>query len=273
MPKQNIDYSNTVIYKIYCRDSSVKDVYVGHTTNLEYRKYSHKIACNNFNNKLKIYEVIRSNGGWDNWDMVEIAKYCCKNLTEARIKENLHYEELQSSLNSIPPHVDRTKYYCFSCKLQCSSPKTFNKHINSNKHKKNLDNQESKNKSEKFKCQKCNYSTCRKSQYIRHLSTNKHKNTNIKLYDRELEQTNSDKFQCNCGIFFSRTGLWRHKKVCKFEKEELVNKNTNNNSLNTITPEYILQLIKNNNDMTQIIIEQNIIINNLAKLFQPENTT
>jgi len=33
MPKENIDYSNTIIYKICCSDFSITDLYVGHTTN------------------------------------------------------------------------------------------------------------------------------------------------------------------------------------------------------------------------------------------------
>jgi hypothetical protein len=50
--------------------------------------------CNN-SFKLKIYDVIRQNGGWNNWSMVEIAKYCCQDVTEARIKEQEHYELLK----------------------------------------------------------------------------------------------------------------------------------------------------------------------------------
>ena len=38
-----IDYSNSVIYKIYCKDENVKDVYVGETTDFIRRKYAHKI--------------------------------------------------------------------------------------------------------------------------------------------------------------------------------------------------------------------------------------
>ena len=30
MSKRDIDYSNTIIYKITCRDKVIKDVYVGH---------------------------------------------------------------------------------------------------------------------------------------------------------------------------------------------------------------------------------------------------
>jgi len=94
MPKDIVDYSNTIIYKIYCKDETITDIYVGHTTNFIQRKYSHKIACNNLQNNVKIYNTIRCNGGWDNWNMVEIAKYSCKDATEARIKEQEHYDEI-----------------------------------------------------------------------------------------------------------------------------------------------------------------------------------
>ena len=63
MPKKNSDYSNTVIYKIYCKDENIKDVYVGHTINFTQRKYSHVKACNNLNNSVRIYKTIRVNGG------------------------------------------------------------------------------------------------------------------------------------------------------------------------------------------------------------------
>lgn len=96
MPKEIVDYSNTIIYKIYCKDVSVTDIYVGHTTNFIQRKYIHKASCKNLKNNLKIYNVIRCNGGWENWDMVEIAKYCCADATEARIKEQYHYDELKA---------------------------------------------------------------------------------------------------------------------------------------------------------------------------------
>ena len=100
MPKEEIDYSNTIIYKIFCKVKSITDVYVGHTTNFTQRKYAHKLACNSSTNKLKIYNKIRQTGGWDNWDMIEIAKYNCKDHTDARIKEQEHFEQLTCNLNS-----------------------------------------------------------------------------------------------------------------------------------------------------------------------------
>ena len=77
MPKTAIDYSQNVIYKIVCNDLNVKDCYVGHTIQFRERKASHKSKCNNEKNKLynlNIYQIIRENGGWSNWSMIEIEK-------------------------------------------------------------------------------------------------------------------------------------------------------------------------------------------------------
>jgi hypothetical protein len=94
MPKIAVDYSNTIIYKIYCKDENVKDVHVGHTTNFSKRKWKHKNNVMNPNaSNLKIYNIIRANGGWSNWNMVEIAKYNCLNATEAKMKEMEHSQE------------------------------------------------------------------------------------------------------------------------------------------------------------------------------------
>ena len=182
MPKENIDYSNTIIYKIYCNDDTITDIYVGHTTHFIQRKYQHKVLSNESKNVLKIYKTIRENGGWDNWSMVEIAIYNCKNSTEARIKEQIHYEELHASLNSCAPYIDKTKYFCVECDLQCSSPKQFNNHINCILHKKKQINPNNEqtiinklNICPKFICQTCDYSTSRKSQLERHLATPRHK--------------------------------------------------------------------------------------------------
>ncbi len=47
MPKTKIDYSKTIIYRIVCKDLSITECYVGHTTNFTKRKCQHKNDCNN----------------------------------------------------------------------------------------------------------------------------------------------------------------------------------------------------------------------------------
>jgi len=102
MPRKEIDYSKIVIYKIVCNDLNITDVYVGSTTDFTKRKSSHKSYCNNENCKsynLKIYKMIRDNGGWDNWTMLEIEKYSCNDGNESRLRERYHLELLNAKLN------------------------------------------------------------------------------------------------------------------------------------------------------------------------------
>jgi predicted GIY-YIG superfamily endonuclease len=58
MPKTKMDYSNTIIYKIFCKDPSIKEIYIGHTTNFVTRKSEHKTSCKNSNIYIYIYIVI-----------------------------------------------------------------------------------------------------------------------------------------------------------------------------------------------------------------------
>jgi len=117
MPKTDIDYSKTIIYRIVCNDLSVKEVYVGHTTNFSSRKRGHKIDCCNENRKnhnSKIYKTIRENGGFDNWSMIEIEKFPCNDVNEATARERFWYERSNSSLNTYVPNrseKERKKQY------------------------------------------------------------------------------------------------------------------------------------------------------------------
>ena len=47
MQKAEADYSNTLFYKIFCKDVSITDLYIGHTTNFVQRKSAHKQSCKN----------------------------------------------------------------------------------------------------------------------------------------------------------------------------------------------------------------------------------
>jgi len=102
MPRKEIDYSKTVIYKIVCNDLTITDLYVGSTVNFISRKSQHKQACNKCE-KYKVYQIINDNGGWENWSMVEIEKYPCNNGNEARTRERYWFEELHAKLNASYP--------------------------------------------------------------------------------------------------------------------------------------------------------------------------
>lgn len=108
MPKVEADYSNTIIYKLCCNDPSITDMYIGHTTNFTNRKHSHKTSCCNEKDKKHkqyVYEFIRSNGGWDNWSMIQIEIVNCKTKRDAEAVEHHWIEILHATLNSNKPYA------------------------------------------------------------------------------------------------------------------------------------------------------------------------
>lgn len=111
-----VNYKNTIIYKLCCRDLNITEIYVGHTTKFNRRKNAHKSCCNNEKDKQYNtfpYKFIRANGGWDNWAMVKLCDYPCENITQACIQERRAIYRLNASLNSIKPYrsVDEQREY------------------------------------------------------------------------------------------------------------------------------------------------------------------
>lgn len=102
-------YVNTIMYKIVCKDAGVPDCYVGHSTSIRSRKAEHKYNCCNENAKgynIKLYNFMRANGGWDNWEMIEIEPFPCETKKQAEVREHYWYYELKSTLNTISPILD-----------------------------------------------------------------------------------------------------------------------------------------------------------------------
>jgi len=98
MPRTAIDYSNAVIYKIQHLEKD-ELVYVGSTTNFVNRRYYHKTACKT--KQIKVYEMIRENGGWECFNMIIIKEYPCQSSIELTQEEDRVMRELNSSLNII----------------------------------------------------------------------------------------------------------------------------------------------------------------------------
>ena len=102
-----MDYSKTIIYKIEHIDNDSL-VYVGRTTNWEQRKYRHKSVCCNEKGKaynLKVYQMIRENGGWNAFKMIEVEKYPCEGRREAEKRECEVMKELKSSMNTYRSYI------------------------------------------------------------------------------------------------------------------------------------------------------------------------
>lgn len=101
MPKTSIDWSKLIIYKIYCKDETVTDVYVGRTTDFIRRKFAHQSQSKkqSSNKTQYLYTVINNNGGWSNWIMETVENYPCCNSIEADDRECYWINTLEASLN------------------------------------------------------------------------------------------------------------------------------------------------------------------------------
>jgi hypothetical protein len=249
MPKKEIDYSNTIIYKISCKDTNINDVYIGHTTNFVQRKYAHKQGCindKNANYTCKLYEVIRKNGGWCNWKMEIIALINCRDHYEARKKEQEYFITLKATLNSIEP-MPKEKI------IENIENIENNEKIKGNKL---VTNKSPNSIVTNFTCECCDYICSKNSEYIKHLLTQKHIGNisgNAKISLSKM-QIHTCKF-CN-KIYKSRKGLWSHNKLC--------NKSIEPNIEIKVLTDLVLELVKSNNTLQKQMID-------VCKNIQPSN--
>lgn len=195
MPRTNIDYSNTIIYKLCCKDLNITELYVGHTTDMRRRKSSHKSKCNKENGKyynLNVYQFIRANGGWNNWGMIEIERYDAIDGYDAKKKERYWIEELKATLNIVIP--TRTDKEWQKDNKEILAEKR-NQYYNSNKE--NI-----------LEEAKINYKH-NKEIIINNVKEYYEKNKKI------ITEKNKEKITCECGCLIRKNDLTRHKKTKK----------------------------------------------------------
>lgn len=114
MPVKSIDYSKTVFYKLVCRDITITDIYVGSTTDFKSRKFNHKSNCSNekaTSYNFRVYQFIRENGGFENWDMILIHRQSCIDAHEAHTIERGYIETLCAKLNCQTPGRTGLEWY------------------------------------------------------------------------------------------------------------------------------------------------------------------
>lgn len=214
MPKVAMDYSKTVMYKIVCNDLTITDCYVGHTTNFTKRKACHKCICHNENDKnhnLKIYHIIRDNGGFENWNMVKVEDFKCDSLLEARKRERELYEEFNANMNSVTPY--RSKEENQEQKKIC-----YQKNKDSIiKHRKDylIKNKDSITQRTKEYRERNKYFIA--DQHKQYRENNKDK---IKEYYEKNKDLISEKMKVKlhcefCNKEMRKDSMWRHLKTCK----------------------------------------------------------
>lgn len=166
MPRKAIDYSRTIFYKLCCKNPEITNIYVGHTTDFIRRKQQHKDNCNAVNSKkynYYVYQFIRENGGWNNFDMIVLEQLSCENKYDAELRERYWLEELKASLNKYIPTRTKQEYHETNREQKKERDKEYREQ-----------NREkiSEKKKEKIECE-CG-SNIRKSDLARHRKTKKH---------------------------------------------------------------------------------------------------
>jgi hypothetical protein len=230
MPKKPIDYSNTTFYRIICKDINITECYVGQTTNLTKRKSSHKQTYNNPNNKgynYYVYEYIRNNGGFSNWDFLEIEKVKCDNIYDALRKERYWLEFYNASLNCVKPTRTSNEWYIDNKETQTEKFKIY--YINNKEHiiektkeyyetnKENIVVKSKiyyeKNKEEKIEYSK-KYQQEHKEQRAEYIKNYQQENKEqLAEYNKEYREKNKEKINCKCGAIYQTFTKARHIKT------------------------------------------------------------
>jgi hypothetical protein len=175
------DYSQGLIYKIMCKDTSVREMYIGSTTNHYQRTATHKSRCklitDPFHN-LKVYKFIRDHGGWDNWEVIELYKYPCDSKQELAEEEGTAYDRFVCDfvmLNDQKPNRTSAEYYT--------------DHFE--------DNREYVNK---------------KSKERYHANRDREAKEALERYHAKKEELNTPT-PCDCGLMINKQNITKHKKT------------------------------------------------------------
>ena len=196
MPKSP-NYSKGIVYKLCCKDPNILECYVGSTLDFKNRKQKHKQCCCNENNPhhhYNVYQFIKSNGGWDNWDMIQLEQYEAKDKRDLEGRERFYIETLKSSLNKVIPTRTRKEFY--------------------NENKENIlkqNKQYNEKNAEKISKQQKDY---------REKNAEKISKQEKEYYERNTEkisEQNKKKIQCECGSEIRQCALARHEKTKKHQ--------------------------------------------------------
>jgi hypothetical protein len=145
---------------------------------------------------------------------------------------------------------------------------TFSENNDNNDNNVNFDETISeKNKISKIlECKLCNFKCTKNNLFIKHCLSKKHK---------AIESGKKQNFICQCSqSFYSKTSLWRHTKICSLlieevedveEKEESVKSAVSENPHVSMSNELVIQLLKQNNDLQLMLVEQSNKMFELAK--------
>ena len=118
----------------------------------------------------------------------------------------------------------------------------------------------------KYICEFCNFKCCKQSDYKRHVSTTKHLNRTNRTPNTPKNATD---YVCDCGkTYKARNSLWYHKQRCNHIPITPITDTSTSEPI-PVTPQIdanlIVELLKENKELREMMIEQNKQVIDIAK--------
>jgi hypothetical protein len=199
----NNKYINSVVYKIYCKDKNINDIYIGSTANFKHRCRDHKNNCKNINSEkynFKLYKFIRENGGFDNFIFEIIKKFSFENKRELEAEEDKYILELNSTLNFKRASRNKKQWHEDNKEKLKEKKKQF--------YEKN---------SEKIKEKSKQYYENNKEKYAEYQKQYNEKNK------EKIKEERKIKTICQCGSVYNSNHKNRHEKTQKHQTYDFLN--------------------------------------------------
>jgi len=150
-------------------------------------------------------------------------------------------------------------FICEKCDFKCFKNSDWDRHQTTCKHK--MDDKKTPKNAEIIICEICDFKCFKNSEWDRHQTTGKHKKR--QKTSKNVENNNQSTHICVCGRDYKyRQGLYNHRQKCP-NYLTIIN---GDNSKNEISSEIIIELIKENKELKELLVGQN-------KTFQEQNNT
>ena len=108
----------------------------------------------------------------------------------------------------------------------------------------------------KYYCEICDYYCSKKYNWNKHLDTDKHKKTSLEQTSGNKWQENGKKFECDfCNkLFVTSSGLWKHKKICNIKEVENKVIDVKDEITDEMSDkDLIIMLVKQNSELLEVI--------------------
>ena len=207
------------IYIIKSIEPSLHDFYIGSCKDMKRRMIGHKSHCYNEKRReynYKLYQFIRANGGWDNWEMVQIG-YVWNKATKPLFQIEQDY------IDQYKPTLNGQRAYSSE-----EQRKEYNKNLKKQHREKN------RKPKKEITIEEIEQRKLRRKEYFNNRKDIKReydKNYRIKNIDNKKEyhkkwyennkdkisEMNKEKFTCECGSILRIDKKTRHLKTKKHQ--------------------------------------------------------